>query len=825
MKIIITVLFILLLLAQCAYAEFNPIGAIKGQAVRSNSVEFKLLNGILCIYIIYDNLIRIRYTRGDKFSEAPSYAVINNKGEAQFSFSEKTDHFEIKTGELLVRVEKNPCRISIFDRDNRLICEDEKSFGISCDGDEIRCFKKLLDNEHFFGLGEKTGTLKRKGSQYVMWNSDYPLYAKDQDPLYVSIPFFIGVREHRAWGIFLDNTWKSTFNMGAGNDRFYWFGAEKGDLDYYFIYGPDMKKVVNSYTELTGRMELPPFWALGFQQSRWSYPSETKVKSIAKEFRNRNIPCDVIYLDIDYMDGYRVFTWNKEQFPDPEGMISSLSKQGFRIIPIIDPGVKADDNYFAAKEGIAGDLFARYPDGELYRGEVWPSWAYFPDFTLEKTRLWWGEKLEGMLKQGVMGFWNDMNEPAVWGRNMPDLVKFNDNGYGADLRKIRNVYALQMAKATSDALHRYSDLRHFVLTRAGFAGTQRYAAVWTGDNYANNDHLALACHMPQSMGLSGLPFTGSDVGGFGGCPTDSLFIRWMQIGAFTPFFRAHSAFDTPDKEPWAFGAEVEKQSRDIIEFRYRLLPYLYNEFYNASITGIPIMRPMFLQYQHDDECYNEEAGKQFMLGDSLLVAPVLSDRDTSKRLYLPEGLWTDMWDYKQYCGNRWVTVDAPLSKIPLFLREGGIVAMQDKQNHTCEKQMKDMLLEFIIFPSGHSSYSLYEDDGTSFRYRDGIYSVTRVDVDMKKDGTVSIELSKPHNRFDCRRKGYCFRVSGVTAPKGVVVSGKDIRRHEYSEEKLNNCPEGYAYDTRRKILYIKTEYADSLNIRAAALPGRHDPEH
>ncbi len=824
MRIIIAVLFLLLLLAQCANAEFTPAGAISGQTVRQNSVEFKLVNGLLCIYVLYDNLIRVRYTNRDKFSEAPSYAVIDNRSEAKFSFKELPDCFEIKTAELLVKVAKNPCRVSIFDKDNRLICEDEKSLGISYDGDEIRCFKKLLDKELFYGLGEKTGPLNRRGSQFVMWNSDYPHYTKEQDPLYVSIPFFIGVKEHKAYGIFLDNTWKSGFCMGAGNDRFYWFGAEKGDLDYYFIYGPEIKKVVSSYTGLTGRMELPPLWALGFQQSRWSYPSETKVRSIAKEFRDRSIPCDVIYLDIDYMDGYRVFTWNKKQFPDPEGMLASLSKQGFKIITIIDPGVKADNNYFVAKEGIAGGYFAKYPDGEVYKGEVWPSWAYFPDFTMEKTRIWWGEKLNGMLKLGVMGFWNDMNEPAVWGRNVPDIVKFNDNGYGADLRKIRNVFALQMAKATSDALHKYSDKRHFVLTRAGFSGTQRYAAVWTGDNCSNTDHLEMACLMPQSMGLSGLPFIGSDVGGYSGYPSHNLFVRWMQIGAFTPFFRAHSETGMPDKEPWTFGADVEKHSREILDFRYRLLPYLYNEFYNASRTGVPIMRPMFLQYQDDDECYREEAGKQFMLGESLLVAPVLSDKETNKKLYLPKGYWMDLWDHKKYTGNQWITVDAPISRIPLFIKEGGIVAMQDRQNYTGEKQLKDLMLEFTIVPAGHSSYLLYEDDGLSFDYRDGAYSVTKLDVDTKKDGTITIALSKPHNKFNSKRKGYCFTIFPVSAPKSVIISGKDMKNRYNDEEKLKSSREGYAYDMKRKTLHIKTECADSINMKIAAEQGSSDNE-
>ncbi|HUX61761.1 MAG TPA: TIM-barrel domain-containing protein, partial [Ignavibacteriaceae bacterium] len=608
-------------------SKLEFVGNIKSYKINGNAVEFILSNALLNINIVNENVIRFRYTDKNEFSKAPSYAVVQkDEKKENFTFSDKGQYFLLSTKELNVEILKSPCRISIYDSKMNLINEDDKGFGVSFDEGRVSCYKKLFKDESFYGLGEKTGSLNKVGNQYTMWNTDHPAYDKIWDPLYVSIPFFIGIRNNMAYGIFFDNTYKSYFNMGASNNRFYWFGADDGEMNYYFIYGPEIKKVISSYTELTGRMQLPPMWALGYQQSKWSYYPESTVKRIAETFRDDKIPCDVIYLDIDYMDGYRVFTWNKNRFPDPSNMLKELKKEGFKIIPIIDPGVKVDTGYFAAKEGLSKNLFAKYPDGSVYQGEVWPSWAYFPDFTMKAARDWWGAKLSALLKQGVSGFWNDMNEPSVWGQAFPDLVQFNDNGFEASHRKIHNVYALEEAKATYDAFQKYSpNERRFMLTRAGYSGIQRYSAVWTGDNVASEEHLKLACLMPLGMGLSGIPFVGSDVGGFIGLPSQRLYTRWMELGAFTPFFRGHSVINQDDKEPWAFGSEVENWVREIISLRYKLIPFFYNEFYNSSLTGLPIMRPLFLNFQDDNQCYSTESQYQFMIGDNLLVAPVVDE--------------------------------------------------------------------------------------------------------------------------------------------------------------------------------------------------------
>ncbi len=817
MKNILVIITLLFIMYSKANAEFIYAGNITKYQKYNARIEFELTNCKLNLYVIDENIIRFRYTNKDEFSKAPSYAVIYDKENDKFSFKEENNYYEISTSQLIVRISKSPCRVSIFDKQMNLINEDDKTFGVSFDCDEVRCFKNLFKDEKFYGLGEKTGPLNRTGEQYVMWNSDKPRYTNDTDPIYQSIPFFIGIRSlsasslnKTAYGIFFDNTYKSYFNMGASNNRFYWFGAEKGEMNYYFIYGPEIKTVISSYSKLTGRMELPPEWALGYQQSKWSYYPESTVRTLANTFRNKEIPCDVIYLDIQYMNGYRVFTWNKDRFPQPEKMLKDLSNEGFKVVCIVDPGVKADTtNYPPAKEGLENNLFAKYPDGVVYQGQVWPSWAYFPDFTKKETREWWGEKNAGLIKQGISGIWNDMNEPAAWGQAIPDIIQFNDQDYGANMKKIHNVYALEMARATFDGIKKeFPENRPFILTRAGFSGIQRYAAVWTGDNMATEEHLKLACVMPQGMGISGITFCGTDVGGFFGSPTPNLYTRWMQLGAFTPFFRQHSIIDQKDKEPWAFGDQVEAWVKNIITLRYELLPFFYTEFYDASQTGLPVMRPMFLDFPNDDECYSNDIQYQFMIGGNLLVAPVVSENENFKKLYLPEGKWLDWWTSKVYNGKQWIIVEAPMDKISLFIKEGGIIPMQEKQIFAGEKNISQM--EFKIFPSLSSIYNFYQDDGITTNYKKGEYSLTNIKVSSKEDKT-EIDVIKEIDKYNPGLNNFIFDIYSINGVKFVEANGTRIPRLN-SPDEIQNEKEGFYFSKNDNLLKVKLSYSPDIKL-------------
>jgi alpha-glucosidase len=772
MKKVFILLLIVFFVVTELHAEFKFAGEIKSYKQFQNHIEFQLSNAKFNVYFVDHNVIRFRYTNQAEFSIAPSYAVIfNQSGEIKYELKEEGGKFVLSTSELFVQIRKNPCRVSIYDKQMNLINSDDESFGVSFDNDEVRCFKKLFIDEKFYGLGEKSDNLLKNGKQYTFWNTDYPGYTGKKDELYVSIPFFMGIRNYKAYGIFFDNTYKSYVNLGASNNRFYWFGAEKGEIDYYFIYGPEIKRVILDYTKLTGRIELPPLWALGYQQSKYSYYPEANVRSIAKTFRERNIPCDVIYLDIDYMDGYRVFTFDKNRFPNPAKMISDLKNDGFKIIPIIDPGVKADSNYFMAKEGLEKNLFAKYPDGIPYQGEVWPGWAYFPDFTKKETRNWWGKNISSFINLGIEGFWNDMNEPSTWGQSLPDLVRFDDNGFTSDHKKIHNVYGLSMALATREGLRKYSNKRHFILSRAGFAGIQRYAAIWTGDNIANEEHLKLACTMTQNLGLSGVPFVGSDAGGFIGEPTNDLYIRWFQLGAFTPFFRGHATNRSRAHEPFAFDVTTEEIVRQAIQLRYKLLPFWYNEFYNSSQTGLPIMRPMFLNFQEDDNCYSTASQYQFMLGDNLLIAPVLLSTDKFKKFYLPGGKWYDWNGNKSVNGGEWIVIEVPLDRIPIYIKEGGIIPMQDVQNYVGEKKIDQM--ELIIFPSNKSVFTLYQDDGTSYEYEKGKCTLTNFSLE-KDSKSIRLHIEKMKNEFNSPVKNYLLTFLDTQKPKGILINNKSI---------------------------------------------------
>jgi alpha-glucosidase len=639
-------------------------------------------------------------------------------------FVESEQAIKLESMSIHIVVDKDSLHLRFTDRMNVEFLADDPVMAYGWDGNEVRTWKTLAPGEKFFGLGEKGGGLDKRGRELTLWNSDTPGYTDNSDPLYQSVPFYIGLRDSVAYGIFFNNSYKTTFNFGAGQQRYSSFSAAGGPLDYFVIYGPTIREVVQRFSELTGRMPMPPLWALGYQQSRWSYFPETEVRRLAETFREKDIPADVIYLDIHYMDGYRVFTWDSTRFPAPKQMLDDLARDGFKVIPIIDPGVKADSNYEMARAGLAGDHFVKYPDQSIHSGEVWPGQSYFPDFSNPQTRVWWGDHVAEFRKLGVRGFWNDMNEPACWGQAFPLETVFNDNGRYSAHKKMHNLYALHMAQATYEGLLKaYPNERPFILTRAGFAGMQRYAATWTGDNLATEEHLELGIRLMLGMGLSGQPFIGTDIGGFMGTPSPELFARWIEVGALSPFCRTHSHYGSNDKEPWSFGENIEEISRKFIKFRYELLPYLYTLFHQASETGEPIWRPLFYEFQDDPTCYDGSYQQQFMLGSYILVAPVTRVGQTTKRVYLPEGSWLD-WNTEQvYEGKQEIIVDAPLDQLPMFLRNGTILFRRDVQDYADQKSIEELTIDIFDMSYEHespyTSFTLYEDDGWSQDYHSG----------------------------------------------------------------------------------------------------------
>ncbi|UCS91907.1 DUF4968 domain-containing protein [Echinicola marina] len=696
------------------------------------------VNAQFNISVYANNTIRVRLSQHDHFSPNP-YSVIANPPEEIFLISEDEEYIYLETAKIKVRLNKNEWALTFLDHNGQIINQDDPAFGVSWLGTEVSNYKKLQTNERFIGLGEKTGGLDRAGQAFTNWNTDFFAYGVNDDPLYMSIPFYMGIHHGLAYGIFFDNTHKSVFNFGASNRRFSYFSAEDGDMDYYFFHDQNVEKIISAYTNITGKLNLPPKWSLGYQQCRYSYYPESEVKSLAKTFRDKDMPGDVIYLDIHHMEAYKVFTFDGEKFPDAKTMIRSLKERGFRVVVIMDPGIKVENNYLPYEEGKEENLFLKYPDGEIYEGQVWPGWCAFPDFTMEKTRSWWAEKMEFYTEAGVDGFWTDMNEPASWGQHTPNLINFDYEGEQVSHRKARNIYGMQMARAAQQGSSYNGQERPFILTRAGFAGIQRYAAAWTGDNVASEEHMLAGIRLVNSLGMSGVAFAGYDVGGFCGEASPALFARWMSIAAFSPLYRAHSMINSKAAEPWSFGEEVEEISRNYLKLRYQLLPLIYNSFHQSSLNGLPLVKSLAINYSHDKNIFDSRFENQYLFCDSLLIAPIESNKEICK-VYLPEGQWYYFFNDKEYQGNQEIYLDSPINYLPVMVKGGSILPMQSTVNHTGEDH--DGILRLHIYKgSGITEYNHYEDDGLSTAYQNGDYYSRKIILDSDQQ-TLLLEKSK-----------------------------------------------------------------------------------
>jgi alpha-glucosidase len=573
----------------------------------------------------------------------------------------------------------------------------------------------LEERDRVFGLGETTGPMDKRGLRRELWNIDVLGHERAIHPglksLYVSIPFAILIRDGRALGIFWDNPAKQIWDIGHVNPDELSIQCDAGEINVYIFAAPSVPGILERFTELTGRIPLPPRWGLGFHQCRYSYETQERVLEIAANFRARRIPCDAIYLDIHHMDGFRVFTFG-ETFPEPKAMTQSLAESGFRTVAIVDPGVKDDPKFGVLRRGAKKKVFVKAPGGQNdYVGKVWPGEARFPDFLNAKTRRWWAEEQKALLKQGVRGIWNDMNEPANFAlptKTLPEDVLHHTDFGPAPHARIHNVYGMQMARASREGLARaFPNERPFVITRAGYAGVQRYALVWTGDNSSVWEHVADTIPQLLNLSLSGVAFCGVDVGGFLSHASGEMLARWTQVGCLAPFFRNHSNEGTRAQEPWAFGAEIENICRAAINLRYQFLPYIYSLFERAARDGSPVIRPLFWHYQNDPQCAATQ--DQFLLGDSVLVAPVIQPGARARSVYLPPGLWHDFWGQETHRGRKYILADAPLFKLPIYMKAGAIVPFAPLAQHTGEYSTEQITLQ--IWPGADGRLEFYDDDG------------------------------------------------------------------------------------------------------------------
>ncbi|MFD2614897.1 glycoside hydrolase family 31 protein [Paenibacillus gansuensis] len=780
-------------------ANMRNIGKVSSFSKVSDYVyRVDAQNANIALSFVSDDIVRIKIFFTSEFDLKTTAGVLPQRtAPTQLNVNETEESIIIRTATMQVVMAKENFTLEVQDLEggkfysqNNVIWDNRGA---------VTAFNSMDSEAHFYGLGEKTSFLDKRGERYEMWNSDiFAPHVPEIEALYESIPFLLHYNRGNVYGLFLDNPGKTTFDMRTHADM-YTVKADTGSMDYYIINGPQLKDVVKRYTDLTGRMSIPPKWSIGYHQSRYSYMSQEEVMDLARTFREKNIPCDVIYLDIHYMDEYRVFTFDKTRFPNPQQMMKDLREMGIRIVPIVDPGVKQDPRYPIYQEGIANDYFCKKIEGDLFIGPVWPGQSAFPDFTEDEVGRWWADKHRFYTDMGIQGVWNDMNEPAVFveSKTMDLDVVHRNNGDMKTHEELHNLYGMLMSKATYEGLReQLAGDRPFVLTRAGYSGVQRYAAVWTGDNRSFWEHMAMAMPMCLNLGLSGIPFTGPDIGGFAHHTTADLLTRWTQMGVFFPYCRNHSVLDSVRQEPWSFGPEVETVLREYIGLRYKLMPLLYNLFYEASQTGMPVMRPLLLEYPHDKNVFN--LSDQFLFGSDMLIAPIIRPDTDHRSVYLPEGVWYDYWTGEKFTGGKHILAYAPMHVMPIYVKAGSVIPEQSLQQYA--DQPTDGVLRLNVYGVGaEASYrhELYEDDGRTFAYEQGAYNLVRLNMEEgAAEAAISYEYA--HKGYESEHRTWLVRFK-FAAFQPTAVEGLE----QLSVSQIGAADAGWAFDEAAGELLVK----------------------
>lgn len=706
----------------------------KNYEINHNNIDIYFSNMKITLTMFENDIVKVFI--GDKYEESISTnGVVDDLGKGEFIVEEDSNFVIVKGIKVLTFVDKNTTEISFKDLEGNIINED---FQPSFKDEEGNVYiSKVNDCLAYYGLGEKGGDLNKRGCYTENFNTDDPETDDDSITYYKTIPFYVALKEEATYGIFFDNSFRSYFDMGKEMGDRIFFGAIGGQIQYYFIPGENIKEVVKNYTALTGRMEMPPLWSLGYQQCRFSYFSQEEVRELVKTFEEKDIPLDVVYLDIDYMDGFRVMTFKTPNFDDAAGLISELKEKGIRTITIIDPGVKVDEEYDVFKRGKEGNHFTKKLDGEMFIGAVWPGDSAFPDFSNKDCREWWKSELKKFISEhGMDGIWNDMNEPCVFNNDHKTMLETclhnSDNGV-IEHKEFHNRYGFEMSRCSKEAQEElHPNERGFSMTRATYAGGQRYSSVWTGDNMSLWSQMRMSISMNANLGISGFSFVGNDVSGFGLDSSEELFIRWMEMGPFIPIFRNHSNMYTRRQEPWAFGPRAEKIAKKSIELRYELLPYIYDLYYISHKEGLPIFRPMIMEYEKDMNLLNMR--EQFMLGENMIVAPVLYEGERSKTVYLPKGSWFNYFTMEKLQGGKWYKLPCELDEILVFVKEGAIIPTYNKKFRNVKERPNNILLK--VFGENVKGFH-YNDDGHTMEYLEGKYTYMDIKV---VDGKEELKL-------------------------------------------------------------------------------------
>ena len=759
--------------------NWHPLGGpVQSEHSVPRGIRLDTANGLVEVLVLAADLLRVRYLppAGEAPPEPIPYALAKRLEEwptPDFATTRTAEHLILRTSMLTVQLSLLTGLVTLLTAEGELLRRDLAAARGAAG--EVRHQVALAADESIFGLGERAGTANRRGSTHILWNTDPAGYVAGDDPLNLNIPVYVGQRATTAqdanYLVFYENPHYAEFDLGASSPDIAAHHFAGGELRYYVAVG-SVPRLLERYTELTGRHELPPLWMLGYHQSRWSYDSEERVRKLAQDFKTHAVPCDAIYLDIDYMDQFCNFSWSHEKFPQLASLTAELRAEGIKTIAIIDPGLKKDARYPLYREAQEAGHLCQLPNGKTFHAPVWPGLCGFPDFTAARTRAWWGEQYRSLLEVGIDGFWNDMNEPAVFSNGgdptLPQPVEHNLEGRGGNHAEAHNLYGMQMVRAGQEGLLQLQpDKRPVIITRAGWAGVQRYALSWTGDNQSTWSSLRLTVPMLLGLGCSGLGFSGPDIGGFAGAAEAELFTRWLQLAAFVPFFRAHTAKGTPDQEPWSYGEPYLGINRRFIELRYELLPYLYTAVWQLTERGWPVVRP--LGWLDKSRWEVEDA---FLCGDALLVAPVGEEGATSRPVTLPTGTWYDFWTNRRREGGAEFKQFAPLEILPLFVREGTVLPLGEVGSSVEQRPQK--FLRLYLYPlseDGESSSTLYEDAGTGLGYQEGEFRVSHFIMRRQADRlTISWEKS---GSYEPPYEHIALTLQGVRRmPQELLVDGE-----------------------------------------------------
>jgi len=812
---------VLIALSPVPASAVNQLGNVTAWGQSGSALTFDTTGGPrLRLVFLSDDLFLCRFSPDGTFRENISRAVVKKDWDApDLTVHDAGAVVRVTTARMIVEVQKVPCVVSVKDLQGNVVCTDHSSIRILWDSTMTRVYKATQPGETYLGLGWRPqGGLKRNGTKFTMRN--VPTYS-EPEVFYGGIPFWYGMRNGSAYGIFFDDTSWGEINAGQQSASSMYFANLGGQLDYYFFYGPSISGILDRYTELTGRPMLPPKWAAGYQQCRWSYYPQSELLNVANTFREKNIPCDVMYLDIDYMDRGKQLTFNPTAFPDPAGMNAALHAQGFHTVANIGPWLLEGSPKY--NEAAAQGFLLKKPDGQPHK--FWHDYIHFVmgaptgwmsevDFTNPAARAWYAGKHAPFLATGIDGIWNDLNEPdELGGGAWPTDVKYNMEGSPADHNKTSPQYSLFQTQFSYDVLKdQWPEGRPFVLSRAAYAGIQRSAVVWSGDNTSDwVDHFRQNIPMGLSMSLSGQPLNGHDIGGFMGYPNGQspvdaeLFARWMQAGVFSAFCRAHhngnGTQGGPYAEPWQFGTQVENICRDYISLRYRLMPYLYSLFFDAHTSGAPIQRPTLYDFQSDANTLTQDY--DFMFGPWMLIAPVHEKGAMSRSVYLPAGTgWTYWWTGQRYTGGQTVIVSAPLNVMPIFVRDGAIIPMGPVMQYADEMPLTDLTLKLYPSTVRETSFRLFEDDGKSFGYQSGSMALTWYRMSRGEE-TFVLDISPREGSFVPAPRHCTAEIHGWDdAQAGVLLTGQPLSRYD-TKQALMAADTGYYHDATASVLYVR----------------------